>query len=544
MISRGGTFPGTGPIVIGPPIVTPDIVDVDGTDKDDVLNGDENHNLMRGYGGNDRMFGFSGDDLLIGGSGGDFMDGGTGTFDTLGYMDSSVGVTINLALGFGRFGTAEGDTFVNMDDIIGSPHPDTLTGNDGSNRLMGEVGNDFLTGGLGPDLLFGGDGGDPPPSPADGVDTALYTDSAVGVSVNLANGRGFGGTAEGDVLLSIENLVGSSFNDSLLGDDGSNSLFGLGGDDLLKGAGGADFLVGEEGSDTLKGGGGADVLDGGSGIDVASYTDSPVAVFVSLITGTTAYGDAEGDQLVRIENLTGSSFADNLWGDDGANAIDGMAGNDTLKGFGGDDLLNGNTGVDTMFGALGSDTYLVDNAGDIVRETGGQGSDTVRSSVTYTLTTGSDVETLRTTNDAGTAAINLTGNANGNTVIGNNGANRIDGGAGNDQLTGRGGADGFLFDTALNGASNVDRVTDFNVADDTIVLDQTIFSSSLGLGNISAGELVIGAAAQDANDRIIYNDATGTLLYDSDGVGGTAAVQFATLSAGLALTNLDFLVVA
>jgi serralysin len=54
---------------------------------------------------------------------------------------------------------------------------------------------------------------------------------------------------------------------------------------------------------------------------------------------------------------------------------------------------------------------------------------------------------------------------------------------------------------------------------------------------------VIGAAAQDAQDRIIYNSATGALLYDSDGVGGAAAVQFAELSAGLALTNLDFLVV-
>ena len=77
---------------------------------------------------------------------------------------------------------------------------------------------------------------------------------------------------------------------------------------------------------------------------------------------------------------------------------------------------------------------------------------------------------------------------------------------------------------------------------DTIMLDDAIFSS-LGLGNISAGELVIGAAAQDANDRIIYNSGTGALFYDADGNGGSAAIQFATLSTGLALTNLDFLVV-
>jgi serralysin len=539
MVTRVGI-----PVPANLPILVPQVDSFDGTDKSETINGNDNHNLMHGYGGDDRMFGFAGDDLLIGGTGADFMDGGTGIFDTLGYMDSSVGVTVNLALGFGRFGTAEGDTFVNMDDIIGSPHDDTLTGNDGSNRLMGEVGNDVLTGGLGADQLFGGDGGDPPPTQADGRDTAVYSDSAVGVAVNLANGRGFGGTAEGDTLLSIENLVGSAFNDSLIGHDLDNAFSGGAGDDLLKGAGGADFLVGDQGSDTLKGGGGADLLIGASGIDTASYTDSPVAVFVSLITRTTAYGDAEGDVLDGIESLTGSAFADNLWGDDGVNVINGMAGNDTLKGFGGDDTLNGEAGLDTMFGARGNDTYLVDNAGDIVRENAGQGSDTVRASVSYTLTAGSDVETLRTTNDTGTAAINLTGNAASNIVIANNGNNRLNGGASNDQLTGRAGQDEFLFDTPLNSASNVDRITDFNVADDTILLDQTIFSSSLGLGNIANGELVIGTAAQDANDRIIYNNATGALFYDNDGVGGNAQIQFATLSTGLALTNLDFFVVA
>ena len=119
----------------------------------------------------------------------------------------------------------------------------------------------------------------------------------------------------------------------------------------------------------------------------------------------------------------------------------------------------------------------------------------------------------------------------------------MNGREGDDDLTGLAGQDQFLFNTPLNGASNVDRVIDFNVADDTILLDNAVFSSSLGLGNISAGEFVIGTAAQDANDRIIYNSGTGALFYDNDGVGGNAQVQFAELSRGLALTNLDFLVV-
>ena len=143
------------------------------------------------------------------------------------------------------------------------------------------------------------------------------------------------------------------------------------------------------------------------------------------------------------------------------------------------------------------------------------------------------------------AAINLTGNANGNVVIGNDGNNVINGGDGNDELTGLGGQDSFLFDTALNAAINVDEITDFNVADDTIWLDDDIFSSGLTANNSVAGsQFVIGPAALDAGDRIIYNSATGAVLYDSDGTGPTAAVQFARLSAGLPLTNFDFLVVA
>jgi Ca2+-binding RTX toxin-like protein len=197
-----------------------------------------------------------------------------------------------------------------------------------------------------------------------------------------------------------------------------------------------------------------------------------------------------------------------------------------------------------MIGRNGNDTYFVDNAGDSVTEAGGQGVDQVRTSVSWTLTGGADVETLRTTNDAGVGAINLTGNNAGNILRGNAGANILNGRDGNDELTGLGGADSFLFDTALNGATNIDVITDFNVADDTIMLDDDVFSSSLGLGNIASSEFVIGAAALDANDRIIYNDVTGALYYDSDGNGGTAQVQFATLSAGLALTSTDFLVVA
>jgi Ca2+-binding RTX toxin-like protein len=424
-----------------------------------------------------------------------------------------------------------------------------------------------------------------------------------------------------------------------VGNDGNNVLTGLVGTDILKGGGGADNLFGESGSDTLKGGGGADVLFGGAGIDTVDYFDSSAGVVISLITGIAGLGDAEGDFLTGIENVNGSAYVDTLVGDDGVNVLAGRAGNDVLKGFGGndtlrgddgDDFMNGGVGADTMVGGLGDDSYIVDDALEAVSEMGGQGIDTVRTSVSWIMTDGADVETLATTDATGTAAlalvgnangnqiigndgdntinggggvdqlvgrggndsyyvdnaadqvfemggqgndqvrtsgnytltagadvellrpifltstgaINLTGNATGNSVLGNDGNNVLNGGSGNDELTGRLGQDSFLFDTALSAAFNVDVITDFNVADDTILLDDDVFSSSLGLGNISAGEFVIGAAAQDANDRIIYNSATGALFYDSDGNGGIAQIQFATLGFGLALTNLDFFVVA
>jgi Ca2+-binding RTX toxin-like protein len=196
--------------------------------------------------------------------------------------------------------------------------------------------------------------------------------------------------------------------------------------------------------------------------------------------------------------------------------------------------------------------YWVDNAGDSTIESAGEGYDRVYTSVSYTLTAGSDIEELATTARDGTAPISLTGNAGGNLIVGNNGNNVINGLGGNDELTGRGGMDWFLFDTPLDTMWNIDRITDFNVTDDTSRLDATIFSSSLTAGSSVAGsQFVIGSAALDAGDRIIYNNATGAVLYDSDGTGATAAIQFAQLSPGLAdptdidpLINFDFFVVA
>ena len=213
----------------------------------------------------------------------------------------------------------------------------------------------------------------------------------------------------------------------------------------------------------------------------------------------------------------------------------------TITGNMVDNRLDGAGGADIMAGQLGNDTYIVDNAGDRVTEFGGQGSDRVQTSVSYTLTAGADVEFLETTNAAGTAAINLTGNASGNVVIGNNGSNIINGGNGDDELTGRGGQDQFLFNTALDAAFNIDTITDYISGEDRIVLENAIFTA-FAAGPVAANRFALNAA-QDGNDNIIYQSSTGALFYDPDGTGASAAIQFATVTAGLSLTNVDFFVV-
>jgi Ca2+-binding RTX toxin-like protein len=148
---------------------------------------------------------------------------------------------------------------------------------------------------------------------------------------------------------------------------------------------------------------------------------------------------------------------------------------------------------------------------------------------------------LVTADEGGTTALNLTGNERSQTIWGNNGANRIDGGNGSDVLRGLGGADTFVFSSGL-GPGNVDQILDFQAGVDRIAIDDNVFAN-MGVGNLNAGAFRTGKVAQDADDRILYDPGTGALLFDFDGAGGAAAVQFATLQAGLSLSASDFQVI-
>ncbi|SDY83501.1 M10 family metallopeptidase C-terminal domain-containing protein [Nitrosomonas sp. Nm33] len=331
----------------------------------------------------------------------------------------------------------------------------------------------------------------------------------------------------------IENAIGGSGNDTLIGNSADNVL---------------DAGVGD---DTLKGGLGNDELIGGKGFDRAYYDDATSSVTVNLATGASS-GGAGNDTLNGIEGVMGSAFNDTLTGDKNANNLVGGAGNDRL---------NGGAGVDTMSGGLGNDSYIVDNTTDIIIENTAEGSDKISSSVTYTLA--ANVENLTLT---GTSAINGTGNGLANVLTGNSAANQLNGGAGNDTLNGGGGNDtlnggrgndklnsGTGTNTLTGGsgkdifkfttAGHIDKITDFSVVDDTIQLDKNVFTSLTSTRVLAANQFRIGSHASDANDYIIYNNATGALLYDADGSGVGIAVQIATVGVGLSMTNADIVVI-
>ncbi len=256
-----------------------------------------------------------------------------------------------------------------------------------------------------------------------------------------------------------------------------------------------------------------------------------------------------------IENAIGGDGDDHLIGNSAANVLQGSGGGDTLEGAGGGDTLDGGAGNDDMIGGGGNDIYIVGEGGDTITEAAGGGTDLIRSVISQTL--GAEVENLTlkgaaAINGVGNALANtLTGNGAGNTLNGGGGADVLRGGGGNDllngglgadTLTGGAGADLFVFNAAP-GAANRDAITDYNVADDTIRLENSVFVGLGAAGALAAGKFFIGAAAHDAGDRIIYDAATGALYFDTDGVGGASQIQFATLSAGLALTAADFVVI-
>ena len=563
------------------------------TNGDDVIFGTDADNTINSLGGNDLVFGGLGDDILQGSTGNDQLSGGLGVdilvggsgSDTAFYGLALDDVRANLNLGFGFLTNlgqaADGDQFFSIENLTGGFGNDVLIGNSAANVINGNSGNDQINGGAGRDTINaglgndfvagnedgdvisgnggddqirGGSGGDVMTG-GTGNDTLDYAGSGPGVTIDLTFNTASGGDANFDVISGFENIIGTMAGDTLSGASGANLLQSQDGDDTLSGRDGEDYLAGQDGDDAISGGSGndaliggagADALDGGTGIDTVYYTGATAGVIASFANPAGNTGDAAGDTYVSIENLTGSSFNDSFNGNNSVNMIIGGAGNDSIRGNLGNDVLFGQSGNDTLIGGTGADV-LDGGTGDDVASYATAAAGVIASLLFPATNTGDAA------GDTYVSIEFLAGSAHNDQLYGNNLVNRLAGGAGNDVLRGflgndllwgQAGADIFLFNTALNAATNVDRIIDFAVVDDTIYLENAIFTA-LGAGALAAAAFAANATglAGDASDRIIYETDTGKLFYDANGSGaGIAGVHFATLTAGLALTAADFFV--
>jgi len=285
---------------------------------------------------------------------------------------------------------------------------------------------------------------------------------------------------------------------------------------------------GTAGNDTLGANSSSDSLMGGQGDDSYTVLASSNVIIEHANEGTdTVFAPLSWTLGAHLENLT--LLGTGKFSATGNNLDNILIGNAAAN------ILDGGTGADTLIGGDGNDIYVIDNINDVIQETGADAGDSVRSWVDWTL--GDNLENLTL---LGTKSLNGTGNSLDNSLTGNGAANVLNGGngndtlnglSGNDTLTGGAGADTFAFTTPLNAVRNVDTITDFVSGEDKLLLSSAIFRELGFSGGPSSDTFFhVGSAAQNADDRILYDQTTGSLSYDADGSGALTAVQFAVLS--------------
>lgn len=379
---------------------------VSGDDGDDLLYGGDGDDTVDGGNGNDFLYAGRGNDLMIGGAGNDWFFGSSGAddieggsgFDLVDYSLSSGAVRVFLSSGNGYGGDAQGDSYDEIEAVIGSAFNDYLIGNQEDNVFLGGEGRDLIDGGggadvlwdgagndtvlagWGDDLIFAGEGADRVDG-GSGYDTLDFSDSFTGVNANLTTGKGQYGTAEGDSYQSIENLIGTDFGDILVGNALRNELRGGGGADflhvgttnneyegmdLLDGGNGADRMFGDAGrqhfivkdSDSVSGGGGEDILDftksGGhgwsidmeDGLATQSYLTDGSAFTQNTLTFSAMHEIRATDD---DDFITGDAAGTRIFSYDGDDYINGGAGDDRIDpGIGANDIVLGGAGDDLL----------------------------------------------------------------------------------------------------------------------------------------------------------------------------------------------------
>ena len=404
--------------------------------------------------------------------------------------------------------------------INGTPANDSLTGTAGDDTIDGGAGADTMAGGTGNDTYIVDNSGD------------RIVEAAGGGTDTVQSSVAFNLSAE------VENLIlAGSGNINGIGNFLNNSITGNSGNNLLGGGSGADTLTGGAGNDVYQVDNAGDVL-----VEVAGEGTDTVQSTISFTLG------AEFENLLLL-----GAAAVNATGNDGNNIITGNSATNVLTGGGGDDKLNGGAGADSMIGGLGDDIFTVDDAGDVVVEAAGEGTDTVQASVSYVLS--SDVENLTL---LGSLSINATGNALGNAVTGNSGNNLLDGGGGVDTLKGGSGDDTYIIDDAgdwtiefaSEGNDTVQASVDYALG--TNIENLVLTGGALtGTGNIvnnsiigtSGNNTLDGGAGADSltggvgNDTYVVDDA-GDVVVEAAGEGTDTVRSSVTYVLGATVENL------
>ena len=383
------------------------------------------------------------------------------------------GTTTSVTLGLNILQTG-------ADKLVGAWWDETLAGQSGPDVLVGNGGDDILDGGAGNDWIFGGDG-----------DDAAYGRVGDDIIFGGAGNDSLNGNEEEDAIIGGAGndfihghaggdwIEGGGGNDIAYGDDGDDVMFGGSGNDTLYGNAGNDNISGGDGNDSLVGSAGADVLDGGEGIDIVFYADSTAAINVNIsLTTAQSGGDAQGDILSNIENITGSDY------------------NDTLTGNANDNIINGGAGADIINGGAGVDTAAYSNSNAAVN-------------VNLTLATAQSGGHAQ--GDILSNIENILGSAYNDTLTGDSAANIIEGGLGTDTINGGGGIDTLSYATSANGITV------------NLLLTTAQIGGGDGLGDIISNiENVTGSAFNDIitgdnGDNTLLGNAGNDLLYGGGG---------------------------
>jgi len=449
-----------------------------GNTSNNVITGNSRNNILNGGIGQDKMIGLAGDDTYIVDNINDKADEtsvGSSGIDT---VLSTVNYTI-------------GNNIENL-NLVGVANLDG-TGNAADNKIFANYGNNVING-------------------LAGNDTVSYQFAATrGVTVDLSLVAQQNTLGSGlDTLVNIENVVGSSFDDTLTGDANANKIEGGIGNDLIVGGGGNDTLAGGFGDDTY-------FVTSTTGYMIVENSGQGTDTISTNVT----FNLSAFSSLANIENLTltGTDLI-NGTGNAANNTIVGNASANILTGQNGNDTLNGGAGADTLIGGIGNDTYIVDDASDSIIENASEGIDTINTSISYTIS--SNVENLTL---IGTAAINGTGNADANTIIGNDannvltgdaGADKLLGGLGNDTLDGGTGIDvltgGLGNDIYYIDSSSDSVVENLNEGTDTIFSSVTYKIVSANVENLTlTGATNINATGTDTNNVLTGNSGNNVL---------------------------------